>query len=162
MNAAGRFGVGAAGNTITYTQTGGIDHGLHDRQRFGDARQLRPRDLDQFEHRDERRHHRRPARTPPPIDYRNQAGGGIAGLTGGTLQLGNAASGAAKAFNLRGVLPNLVITNTSANHTATMSTTLVNFNNISLNVTHQHRDHLQHRQHHLPDGRYDVRPTTAR
>jgi hypothetical protein len=56
-------------------------------------------------------------------------------VTGGTLQAGNAASGAAKNFQLRGVLPNLVITNTSANHTATMSTTLVNYNNISRNIT---------------------------
>ena len=56
-------------------------------------------------------------------------------MTGGTLQLGNAASGAAKTFNLRGVLPNVVVTNTSASHTATMSTTLVNYNNIALNVT---------------------------
>jgi len=69
------------------------------------------------------------------IDYRDQAGSGITGVTGGTLQMGNAASGAAKAFNLRGVLPNLVITNTSAGHSATMSTTLVNYNNISRNIT---------------------------
>src|SRR6185295_15398299 len=69
------------------------------------------------------------------IDYRNQAGAGIPGLTGGTLQLGNAASGAAKTFNLRGVLPNVLVTNTSANHTAAMSTTLVNYNNISRSIT---------------------------
>lgn len=69
------------------------------------------------------------------IDYRMQSGGGITGVTGGTLQLGNAASGAAKAFVMRGVVPNLVLTNTSANHSASWSTTLVNFNNISLNIT---------------------------
>jgi uncharacterized repeat protein (TIGR01451 family) len=69
------------------------------------------------------------------IDYRHQAGNGITGVTGGTLQLGSAASGVAKTFNLRGVLPNVHVTNTSANHAAMMSTTLVNFNNIGLNIT---------------------------
>lgn len=70
-----------------------------------------------------------------PRDYRNQAGTGIAGVTGGTLQLGNASSGAAKNFTMRGVVPNLVITNTSANHTAQWDITLTNYNNISRNIT---------------------------
>ncbi len=134
VNAAGRFGVAAAGNTITYTQTGGtvtvctignasatlgsFDLGTSVNSNITISGGTIVTQL-----------------LATAIDYRNQAGGGIAGLTGGTLQLGNAASGAAKNFNLRGVLPNLVITNTSANHTGTMSTTLVNFNNISLNVT---------------------------
>ncbi|HMK25760.1 MAG TPA: T9SS type A sorting domain-containing protein [Chitinophagaceae bacterium] len=69
------------------------------------------------------------------IDYRNQAGSGIAGISGGTLQCGNASSGAAKTYTLRGVLPNLVVNNASAGHTAVMSTTLFNYNNISLNIT---------------------------
>src|SRR5205823_1844455 len=69
------------------------------------------------------------------IDYRDQAGSGLTGLTGGTLQLGNAASGAAKTFNLRGVLPlNAVVTNTSAGHTGQMGTTLVNYNNLAQNI----------------------------
>ena len=70
-----------------------------------------------------------------PIDYRNQAGSGTLGVTGGTLRLGNAASGAAKTFNLRGVLPNVVIDNMSAGHTAAMSTTIATYNNLSLNIT---------------------------
>jgi hypothetical protein len=69
-----------------------------------------------------------------PRDYRNQAGAGISAVTGGTVQLGNAASGAAKAFNIAGVFPNLVLTNTSANHTATMLTPAV-YNNITRNLT---------------------------
>ncbi len=70
-----------------------------------------------------------------PRDYRNQAGGGIAGVTGGTLQLGNSLSGAAKTFIMRGVVPNLVVDNTSAGHTGQWDITLTNYNNISLNIT---------------------------
>lgn len=69
-----------------------------------------------------------------PRDYRNSAGAGIAGVTGGTLQLGNAASGAAKAFNIGSVVPNLVVSNASAGHSATFLTA-VNYNDISLNIT---------------------------
>jgi uncharacterized repeat protein (TIGR01451 family) len=69
------------------------------------------------------------------IDYRDQAGAGSLGITGGTLQLGNAASGAAKTFNLRGVLPNVVVTNTSAGHSGVMFSTPTNFNNSALNIT---------------------------
>jgi hypothetical protein len=70
-----------------------------------------------------------------PRDYRNQAGTGISGVSGGTLQLGNAASGAAKTFTMRGVVPNLIISNASAGHTGQWDTTLANFNNISRNIT---------------------------
>jgi Carboxypeptidase regulatory-like domain/Fibronectin type III domain/Domain of unknown function (DUF4214) len=71
-----------------------------------------------------------------PRDYRMQSSVGSTGVTGGTLQLGNAATPAAiQAFSMRGVLPNLVITNTTANHTAQMDSTLVNYNNLSRNVT---------------------------
>ena len=59
------------------------------------------------------------------IDYRYDAD--PTNLTGTTVQLGDASSGTAKAFSLRGVLPNLVITNTSGAHTATFNGTLVNF-----------------------------------
>ncbi len=134
VNAAGRFGVAAAANAITYTQTAGVitvctignasttlgsfDLGTSLSSAISISGGTIVCQL-----------------AASTIDYRNQAGTGITGVTGGTLQMGNAASGAAKAFNLRGVLPNLDISNTSANHSATMSTTLVNFNNISLNVT---------------------------
>jgi uncharacterized repeat protein (TIGR01451 family) len=134
VNATGRLGVTAAGNAITYTQSGGtitvctignasatlgsFDLGTSIASSIALSGGTIVTQL-----------------AATAIDYRNQAGGGIAGVTGGTLQLGNAASGAAKTFNLRGVLPNVLVTNTSANHTAAMSTTLVNFNNISLNIT---------------------------
>ena len=137
VSATGRFGVAAATNIITYTQTGGtitvctvgnasatlgsFDLGTSLTSSISMTAgtiivQLASTGATQ-------------------IDYRDQAGSGFTGVTGGTLQLGNANSGVAKAFILRGVLPNLVISNTSANHTASMSTTLVNYNNISRNVT---------------------------
>jgi lipopolysaccharide export system protein LptA len=49
-------------------------------------------------------------------DYDNSAG--TRNMTGGTLQLGDASSGAAKTFVITGYFPNLLITNTSGNHTA--------------------------------------------
>ncbi len=70
-----------------------------------------------------------------PIDYRMQSGAGPDSVTGGTLQLGTAASGAAKTFNLRGVLPTTTLTNTSANHNATMGT-IATYNHAAIgNVT---------------------------
>jgi uncharacterized repeat protein (TIGR01451 family) len=134
VNAAGRIGVTAAANAISYTQSGGTITACT----IGNASAtLGSFDLGtslnsaiaisggtivvQI--------------NATAIDYRNQAGGGITGVTAGTLQLGNAASGAAKTFNLRGVLPNLLVSNTSAGHTGTMSTTLANYNNIGLNIT---------------------------
>jgi uncharacterized repeat protein (TIGR01451 family) len=134
INATGRFGVAAAGNAVNYTQSAGtitvctignpsttlgsFDLGTSLNSNIAISGGTIVTQL-----------------LATAIDYRNQAGSGIAGITGGTLQIGNAGSGAAKLFNLRGVLPNVVVTSTSANHTATMSTTLVNFNNVSLNIT---------------------------
>jgi hypothetical protein len=134
VNATGRFGVAAAGNSIVYTQTAGtitvcmignasatlgsFDLGTSLGSTISMSGGTIVVQL-----------------AATAIDYRDQAGSGIVGVTGGTLQLGNAASGAAKTFNLRGVLPNVVVTNTSAGHSGVMSTTLVNFNNIGLNVT---------------------------
>lgn len=53
-----------------------------------------------------------------PRDYRNNAGMQI--MSGGTLQLGNATTGAATNFRLQGTMPDLLLTNTSAAHTATL------------------------------------------
>ncbi|MBP9935338.1 MAG: hypothetical protein KBF52_06170, partial [Pyrinomonadaceae bacterium] len=134
VNVAGRFAVSAAGNAITYTQTGGIitvctvgntsgtlgsfdlGTGLASTITMSGGTIVTQLQA-------------------TTIDYRNQAGTGIVGVTGGTLQLGNANSGAAKSFNIRGVVPNLVVDNTSAGHTGTYSTTLANYNNISRNIT---------------------------
>lgn len=134
VNSTGRFGVAAAGNAVTYTQTGGtitvctigntsatlgaFDLGTSLSSAISMTNGTIICQLNSS-----------------AIDYRNQAGTGILAVTGGTLQLGNASSGSARTFNLRGVLPNVILTNTSANHNATMSTTLVNYNNIALNIT---------------------------
>jgi uncharacterized repeat protein (TIGR01451 family) len=132
INSTGRFGVAASSNAISYTQSAGtvtvntigntsttlgsFDMGTS----TGSSINLTGGTIV-------------PQLAASAIDYRNQAGNGV--LTGGTLQMGNAASGAAKSFNIRGVVPNLVVTGTSANHTATFSTTLVNYNNATLNIT---------------------------
>ena len=134
INATGRFGVSAAGQVITYNQSAGtvtvntignasttlgsFDLGTSASSTITVSGGTIVIQL-----------------AATTIDYRNQAGSGITGVTGGTLQLGNANSGAAKAFSIRGVVPNLLLTNTSANHTASWSTTLVNYNNISLDIT---------------------------
>ncbi len=68
-----------------------------------------------------------------PRDYRNQSGAGTPNVTGGTLQLGNAASGAAKLFSIAGVIANLVIDNTSAGHSVQFLAPAV-FNNITRNI----------------------------
>ncbi|MEP7171284.1 MAG: fibronectin type III domain-containing protein, partial [Bacteroidota bacterium] len=69
-----------------------------------------------------------------PRDYRFQSGGGIASVLGGTVQFGNASSGAARLFNAAGVFPNIVVDGTSAGHTLTLLAPAV-YNNVSLNIT---------------------------
>ena len=137
INATGRFGVAASGNAITYNQTAGtitvctIGNASTTLASFdlgtgtGTVNITGGTIIVQL------------ANTggSGPRDYRNQQGlTGTTTVTGGTVQLGNAASGAAKAFSIAGVFPNLVITNTSANHSATFLAPAV-FNNITRNIT---------------------------
>ncbi|MFZ2235863.1 MAG: G8 domain-containing protein [Dokdonella sp.] len=131
--ATGRFGVAAAGNIITYTQTAGdvtvctvgnasATLGSFDLGTSASSTiTISGGTIN-------------PQLSATTIDYRDQAGSGTVGVTGGTLRLGNAASGAAKTFNLRGVLPNVVIDNMSAGHSALMGAP-VTYNNVSLNIT---------------------------
>ncbi len=134
INAAGRFGVAAAGNAITYSQTGGtitvctvgntsttlgsfdLGTGVGSTVTLSGGTivvQLQA----------------------TTIDYRYDSGSSLAGMTAGaTVQLGNAASGAAKAFTVRGVVPTLKLTNTSANHTASFSTTLASWNHVAMGL----------------------------
>ncbi|HMT09231.1 MAG TPA: fibronectin type III domain-containing protein, partial [Pyrinomonadaceae bacterium] len=134
VNATGRFGVAAAANAITYSQSGGtitvctVGNASTTLGSFDLGTSLTSSItisggtiVTQL--------------ASSAIDYRNQAGAGIPGVTSGNLQLGNAASGAAKIFNIRGVAPNILVDSTSAAHTGQYSTTLVNYNNISRNVT---------------------------
>ena len=137
INATGRFGVAASGNAITYNQTAGtitvctvgntnstlasfdLGTGVGTTNITGGTIIVQLANTS----------------GSGPRDFRNQSGlTGTTTVTGGTVQLGNAASGAAKAFNIAGVFPNLVITNTSANHSATFLTPAV-FNNITRDIT---------------------------
>ncbi len=135
INSTGRFAVASAGNAVNYTQSGGVitvctlgntsttlanfDLGTSANSNIAISAGTVVVVLHSS-----------------GIDYRLDSGGTLDNITGGTLQMGNANSGSAKAFSLRGVFYNLVIDNTSAGHSATMSTTLVNWNHVSLgNIT---------------------------
>jgi uncharacterized repeat protein (TIGR01451 family) len=134
VNATGRFAIAAAGNVITYQQSAGtitvntIGNASATLGSFDLGTALASTIsitggtiVTQI--------------NATAIDYRMQAGGGVASVPGGTLQLGNAGSGAAKTFNLRGVLPNLtVVTNTSAGHSGVMSTVTTTYVNIGQNI----------------------------
>lgn len=141
INATGRFGVAAAGNTITYNQTGGtitvctigntsttlasFDMGTSTGSFVGISGGTIVVQLANT--------------SATPRDYRHQSSSattsnGIFSVTGGTLQLGNAQSGAARAFNIAGVVPNLVLDTAVAGHSATWGAP-VTWNNISLNIT---------------------------
>lgn len=53
------------------------------------------------------------------IDFYNNAGSAV--ITGGILQLGNSNSGAAKTYHIRGTAPNVILSNTSANHNCNLA-----------------------------------------
>lgn len=139
VNATGRFGVASATNVITYTQTGGtitvntIGHASTTVASFdlgtsllsivnisGGSIILQTAST----------------AASGPRDYRVQAGQGIGSFSGGTLQIGNALSGAAKTFNIMGVANNLIVTSTSGNHTCIYGSS-VTYNNTSRNITIQ-------------------------
>jgi len=142
INATGRFGVTAAATAITYNQTGGtitvctvgntstalasFDMGTSTASFVAISGGTIVVQLAN-------------TAATTPRDYRLQAGSattsaGIASVTGGTLQLGNAQSGAARAFNLAGVAPNVVLDTAVAGHSATWGAA-VTWNNIALNIT---------------------------
>ena len=136
INATGRFGVAASGNAITYNQTAGtitvctignasttlasfdLGTGVGTTNITGGTIVVQLANT----------------AVSGPRDFRNQSGlTGTTTVTGGTVQLGNAASGAAKAFSIAGVFPDLVISNASANHSATFLAPAV-FNNVTRNI----------------------------
>ena len=63
-----------------------------------------------------------------PIDWRNDSGG-ASGITGGTLQFGNASSGGVGTFVARGYVPGMVIDGSFAN-TVTFDNTLAHFRHV--------------------------------
>jgi hypothetical protein len=102
INATGRFGVASATNAITYTQSAGtitvctvgntsttlgsFDLGTSASSTITMSGGTIVVQL-----------------ASSGIDYRYDSGGSLSGLTGGTVQFGNASSGAAKTFSARGV-----------------------------------------------------------
>ncbi|WP_257385250.1 beta strand repeat-containing protein [Tahibacter caeni] len=136
VNTAGRFGVSLGGNLISYTQSGGT---ITVNTAGNASSTLASYDLGQ-----------NTSSTiaisggtvvvqlantsGTPRDYRNQAGAGPASVTGGTVQFGNAASGAAKAFTAVGVLPDVVVDTASGNHSVAMLLPAV-YNNLTRNLT---------------------------
>jgi len=136
VNVAGRFGVNAAANNLTYAQTGGavtactvgnnsttlasfdLGQGLGpDVVMSGGSVTLRINST-----------------AVPPRDYRNQQGSSASGLTNTVVQFGDAGSGVAKTFNVEGLLPNVVVSNASAGHTVLFRPP-VYFNNSAREVT---------------------------
>ncbi|MBL8298437.1 MAG: DUF11 domain-containing protein [Rhodanobacteraceae bacterium] len=126
INAAGRFGVTAGGNPITYLQTGGV---ITVSTVGNTSTTICSYDLGNV------------SRSSITItggtvivqlastaaasrcDYRNEAGARATGITGGTVQFGNASSGPAQAFNALGAFPDLVVNTASAAHSVTLFTT---------------------------------------
>lgn len=126
LNITGRLCVSAAANTITYVQTGGtitvnmggtgtgqhspilasFDLGTSAASSATLTGGLIILELAGTE-------------TQGPRDYRNNAGIQTVDAAA-TLQLGDGYSGAAKNYQIQGYAPSLVITNTSANHSATL------------------------------------------
>jgi hypothetical protein len=126
LNITGRLCVSAAANTITYVQTGGtitvntggtgtgqhspilasFDLGTSAASSATLTGGLIILELAGTE-------------TLGPRDYRNNAGIQTVDAAA-TLQLGDGSSGAAKNYQIQGYAPSLVITNTSANHSATL------------------------------------------
>ena len=137
INSAGRFGVASSANLHTYVQTGGtitvstagntsttlasFDLGTNTSSSISISGGTVIVQLAS-------------TAASGPRDYRHQAGTGATGVTGGTVQFGNAGSGAAKAFNAAGVFPDLVVNTTTAGHSVTMLAP-AGFNNITRNLT---------------------------
>ncbi len=134
INVSGRWGVSTSSNTITYNQSGGTltlntatGHSSATLASFdlgtsltssvtisGGTIILRNAGT----------------ATSGPRDYRNNAG--IQNLGGGVLQLGDASSGTHRIYVLQGSVPELVLTNTSAPHTALLAAQTNVFGNTTI------------------------------
>ena len=119
INVAGRFGVNSPLNNLTYTQTGGVITVCTISNNSGTLASF---DLGQGVGPDVVLSggsviFRNSCTGVPAHDYRNQQGSTALGITNTVLQFGDAGSGAAKTFNVEGLLPNVVVSNLSAAHT---------------------------------------------
>ncbi len=137
INTTGRFNVSASGNAITYNQTGGtittctIGHTSTTLACFDLGTGVGTTNISAGNIVIQNAS----TSASGPRDYRNQSGlTGTTTVTGGTVQFGNAATAAAvQAFDVAGVFPNVVVTNTTAAHTVTMLAPAV-FNNVTRDV----------------------------
>ncbi|HEY6505328.1 MAG TPA: T9SS type A sorting domain-containing protein, partial [Chitinophagaceae bacterium] len=68
------------------------------------------------------------------LDYRNQAGAGAAGITGGTLQIGNATTSSPSPFKINGYVPNLVLSNNTGYIGVFINSLPGNIDNSALNI----------------------------
>jgi hypothetical protein len=119
INVAGRFGVNSALNNLTYTQTGGVITVCTISNNSGTLASF---DLGQGVGPDVVMSggsviFRTNCTGVPAHDYRNQQGSTALGITNTVLQFGDGGSGAARTFNVEGLLPNVVVSNASAGHT---------------------------------------------
>lgn len=136
INVAGRFGVNAPLNNLTYTQTGGV---ITVCTLSNNSGTLASFDLGQGVGPDVVMTggtviFRLNCTGVPAHDYRNQQGSSAASITNTVLQFGDAGSGAAKTFAVEGLLPNVVISNASAGHTVLFRPATY-FNNTARDVT---------------------------
>jgi len=135
VNATGRFGVAAAANTFTYTQSGGtitvctIGNASTTLYNFDLGTSI----SSTINWTGGTVVVQKAASGTTHPGYRNDAGGNIAG---GTLQIGNAASGAAGIFNIYSTVPNLVIDPTYAHSVIfTLNTSTGQFYDNCQNIT---------------------------
>jgi hypothetical protein len=140
VNSTGRFGVAAAANVVNYTQTGGtvttctIDNASTTLACFDLGTSANAATVAVMSGGTIVIQNASSAATGPR-DYRMQSGTtGTATFTGGTVQLGNAATVGAQAYDVAGVFPNLVLTNTSGANTAQFLTP-VTWNNLTRDIT---------------------------
>jgi len=123
INAAGRFGVNAATNNLTYTQTGGV---ITVCTIANTSTTLGSFDLGQGVGPDVVMSggtvifRNNTTGAGPFLDYRNQQGSTALGITGTVLQFGDALSGAAKTYRAVGLMPNVLVSNASAGHTVVL------------------------------------------
>lgn len=137
INASSRFGVATSTNTIAYTQSGGT---INVNSVGNTSTTLASFDLG--------------TSTTSTINITagtvnvilaNTGGSGprdVRGtsatsptITGGTINLGTAASGTAKTFVVQGSIPSLVVTNTSAGHTGSLNASTSVFGDVTINST---------------------------
>jgi hypothetical protein len=137
INVAGRFGVNAPTNNVTYSQTGGV---ITVCTLSNTSTTLASFDLGMGTGPDVVMSggtiifRNNTTGAGPFLDYRNQQGSTPNSITGTVLQFGDALSGATKTFRAAGLMPNVVVSNASAGHSLVLLPAAV-FANSARDVT---------------------------